>query len=56
MKCRNCGHELEKGDVKVDIASHDDSMLAIIIECPKCNHKVNTFVSESDFVDMNIEE
>lgn len=52
MNCRKCNYELKQDDINIDIAAHDSALQGTIITCPECDHKINSFVSERDFVDL----
>lgn len=50
MKCNTCGTEWDIDNVRTTIASHDDDLLDIIIECHFCGRKINTFISTTEMV------
>lgn len=55
MHCRKCETDLDESNIKAGVAAHDEFLLDIIIECPKCGHRINEFVHEMRFADMDKE-
>lgn len=54
MDCRKCNEELSEEDISVDMTDiGEEAVLDIIIKCPECGHKINAFVFESMFTDLD---
>lgn len=55
MHCRRCETDLDESNITVGVAAHDEMLIDIIIKCPECGHRINEFIHEMRFADMDEE-
>lgn len=45
VQCRNCKEDFEiRGQLSVEVSYHDDVVLDLILTCPHCGSRYNTFI------------
>jgi transcriptional regulator NrdR family protein len=45
MECKFCNASVDDNDlITAVISAHDENLIDLIVECPECHKKLNTFI------------